>query len=258
MSTSATFPEVQGHRGYGDEAPHNTIQAFRAAGQHPGVQSVEFDVRRSADGHLVVTHGPELGPNLSKATLEELREAKVPLLSEVLDCCLEGGLLMNVELKGGEPIENVKDTLKMLSEKGAFPVSRISSFDRGMLQLTRELEPSLPLGALYHPGIPKVEAGPSGQLVYYMEEPEDFASWFADHQVEGDSVNLRAEAFLRKPSLAEEARKHGKKVMVWFPCITNPGFEDGEEMYQKLIDLGVDVICCNKPSLLSSMMAKRD
>lgn len=224
------------------------------AARTPGVHSVEFDVRRSADGHLVVTHGPEAGPNIAQASLEELRKSGVPLLSEVLDCCLEGKLVMNVELKGGESAENVQDTIALIREKDALSMCRISSFDRGMLQRTMELEPRLPLGALYHPAERMLDPSDPSKGVIYKEAPEDFASWFADHKVAGDSVNLRAEAVLRKPLLIDEARRCGKQVMVWLPCQTNAGFEDGEATYQRILDLGVDVICCNKPSVLTAML----
>mmetsp|Transcript_51815 Transcript_51815/g.168415 ORF Transcript_51815/g.168415 Transcript_51815/m.168415 type:complete len:202 (-) Transcript_51815:34-639(-) len=188
--------------------------------------------------------------------LAELREAGVPLLSEVVDCCLKGKLIMNVELKGGESADNVADTLTLLREKGALPSCRISSFDRGMLKQTMEIEPRVPLGALYHPAERLVDPNDPSKGIIYEEEPEDFASWFEDHRIDGDSVNLRAEAVLRKPELIEHARKCGKQVMVWFPCNTNKGFEDGEATYRRILDLGVEVICCNKPSVLTSLLSK--
>lgn len=257
--------EVQGHRGYGDLAPHNTLAAFRAAAAHAGVQSVEFDVRRSADGHLVVTHGPEFGPHsdVEKATLAELRsqdlggDEGVPTLEEVIDVCLAGGLIMNVELKAAEGSANVADTVALLRKKGALPSSRISSFDREMLKQVIAIAPEVPIGPLYHPGTGLVDPDDKSKGYGYHEAPADFAEWFKDHAVEGDSVNLRAEAVLRTPSLIEAAKSCGKQVMVWFPCRTNVGFEDGEETYRRLLDLpGVDVICCNRPDLLAELVAK--
>jgi glycerophosphoryl diester phosphodiesterase len=61
MTTPYSF-EIQGHRGFGHLAPHNSEEAFYLAGIVQGVDSVEFDVRQTSDGVLVVSHGPEYTP----------------------------------------------------------------------------------------------------------------------------------------------------------------------------------------------------
>jgi glycerophosphoryl diester phosphodiesterase len=70
---------VVGHRGMAAAAPENTIEAMRLAFSH-GADAVEFDLRLSADGEVVVFHDPTvdrttdgLGPIASK-TVAELRE----------------------------------------------------------------------------------------------------------------------------------------------------------------------------------------
>ena len=50
---------VEGHRGYGSLAPHNSLAAFELAANDSNVTSVEFDVRLTRDGEAVVTHGPD-------------------------------------------------------------------------------------------------------------------------------------------------------------------------------------------------------
>lgn len=109
--------EIQGHRCYGDYEPHNTLRSTRAAAADREVRSVEFDVRRTRDGHIVVTHGPEAGASHGKSpgsqdlsrleslTLAEAQSVdigkgeRVPLLADLVDICLTAGLIMNVELK---------------------------------------------------------------------------------------------------------------------------------------------------------------
>merc|ERR1719356_11619 len=119
--------EVQGHRGWGDTQPHNTLRAFRAAVDHPGISSVEFDVQQSVDGHLVVTHGAEVGPSaVPSRTLAELQGPdlghgeRVPLLADVIDVCLAGQLLMNVEMKTADTAV-IDSTLALLRQKDALP-----------------------------------------------------------------------------------------------------------------------------------------
>jgi glycerophosphoryl diester phosphodiesterase len=70
---------VGGHRGSSAVAPENTYAAFERS-VHDGAEYVETDIRRSADGHLVLMHDATLerttnghGP-VSGATLAELVE----------------------------------------------------------------------------------------------------------------------------------------------------------------------------------------
>jgi glycerophosphoryl diester phosphodiesterase len=67
------------HRGDWSDAPENTIAAFEAAAR-AGADMIELDVRRTADGGVVVVHDPTLrrvwgSPlTVARATLAELRE----------------------------------------------------------------------------------------------------------------------------------------------------------------------------------------
>lgn len=252
--------EVQGHRGYGSLAPHNTLSAFQKAAANPEVQSVEFDVRVTSDGQLVVTHGPEIGPEIAKATFAELQAVdlgdgeRVPLLADVVDTCLAGNLVMNVEIKPGASEEETLKTIALLRHKKALPFCRISSFDRGILKTVLKAAPEVPIGALYHMGSRPIDPTDPAYGSYFEKEPEDFATWFADHKVEGDSVNLRAEAVLRDVRMLDQAREAGKKVLVWFPCSAKPAYDDSEAVYRRLIDLGVDGICCNRPDILIELV----
>jgi glycerophosphoryl diester phosphodiesterase len=84
-----------GHRGAAGHAPENTLRAFEA-GIALGCDYLEFDVQRTADGHLVVMHDKRVDRTtdgtgvLSEMTLAELKAldagsgARVPLLDEVL------------------------------------------------------------------------------------------------------------------------------------------------------------------------------
>ena len=84
------------HRGDWSEAPENTVAAFQAA-ERAGADMIELDVRRTADGYVVVMHDPTLervwGSPLAVAdsTLAELRavrveEHRIVTLEEALDC----------------------------------------------------------------------------------------------------------------------------------------------------------------------------
>src|SRR3989337_2901933 len=73
-------PLVIAHRGANAYAPENTLAAFRLAGDQ-GADAIEFDVRATADGHLVVIHDASLARTtdgegeIGALTLAEVRRA---------------------------------------------------------------------------------------------------------------------------------------------------------------------------------------
>ncbi|MCB0955889.1 MAG: glycerophosphodiester phosphodiesterase, partial [Ilumatobacter sp.] len=72
----------------------NTVAAFRRAGEM-GADAVELDVRRTADGVLVVHHNPHLADGrLIATTANRDLPPTVPTLGEALDAC--EGMWVNV------------------------------------------------------------------------------------------------------------------------------------------------------------------
>src|SRR4051794_10674132 len=78
---------VLGHRGAPVEAPENTIAAFVAAGRL-GADGVELDVRRTADGALVVRHDATV-PGAGRISALEAGDLPedIPILEAALDAC---------------------------------------------------------------------------------------------------------------------------------------------------------------------------
>ena len=101
-----------GHRGAAGHAPENTLAALELA-INLGVDMVEFDVRQSADGALVLFHdrtierttnGKGSVETLSLSSLRELDAGggeRIPLLEEAL-VCLNGraGAIIEVKVRG--------------------------------------------------------------------------------------------------------------------------------------------------------------
>jgi glycerophosphoryl diester phosphodiesterase len=115
--TTPPLPPVIGHRGAAAHAPENTLAGFRAA-KALGCAWVEFDVRLTADGALVLCHDDRLERTtdgrgrISKLSLAAIRQCdaggwfgkafvgeRVPTLDEALGCCGELGLGANIEIK---------------------------------------------------------------------------------------------------------------------------------------------------------------
>ena len=109
------------HRGAMDTHPENTIAAFREA-VHLGAHMIEFDVRMTLDGHLVILHDQTVDRTtngkgkISELTLEEgkqldagswkseeFRDEKIPTFKEALAVMPEN-IWLNVHIKGGKSL----------------------------------------------------------------------------------------------------------------------------------------------------------
>jgi glycerophosphoryl diester phosphodiesterase len=111
---------VLAHRGSGPSGPEreNTVPAFLAS-RRSGADGVELDVRRSADGALVIHHDAVLADGRRLCELERAElPGYVPGLAEALDAC--GGLVVNIEVKNSpmdpdfDPSEGVADDVASL------------------------------------------------------------------------------------------------------------------------------------------------
>ena len=153
-------PMVVAHRGASIEQPENTIEAFEAA-IDAGADSVEFDVRLTADGHAVVTPDPDVSRTtngtglVSEMTLEEIRALGVPTVQDALRC-LSGRAAADIEIKNSpdepgytpdaEPA--VEATLSALDDVAFASPVIVSSFNPRSIAHSRTLRPDVPTGLL--------------------------------------------------------------------------------------------------------------
>ena len=146
-------PLVYGHRGASAAAPENTIEAYVLA-RDQGADGVEIDVRRSADGILVLHHDPDLpdGRIVGATPAAEL-PASVPTLDDALDTC--EGMVVNVEIKNIPGESDFDDTCSLadavvgcLAARGARDQVVVSSFHLATIDRVRQLAPELTTGFL--------------------------------------------------------------------------------------------------------------
>lgn len=123
IPSSPALPEkgVCAHRGAMVTHPENTLPAFHEA-IRLGAHMIEFDVRMSKDGYLVIMHDSTVDRTtngkgeVSQLTLKELRQLDagikmgekfkgtcIPTLTEVLKI-MPDNVWLNIHLKGGEEI----------------------------------------------------------------------------------------------------------------------------------------------------------
>jgi len=134
--------QVLAHRGASAVERENTVAAFRRA-VAVGADGVELDVRRSADGRLVVHHDAALpdGRMVHETRAAEL-PAHVPSLHEALDAC--AGAWVNLEVKNDpreaafDPAERVAEqTVSSLLVRGDPERWLVSSFRREAIARVR-------------------------------------------------------------------------------------------------------------------------
>lgn len=144
-----TLVTVYAHRGASAAERENTLDAFRRAAAM-GADGVELDVRRSAEGALVVHHDAHLADGRAIVDLAagDLPD-EVPLLDAALDACR--GLVVNVEIKNlrGDPDFDPDDALvvPVLQACQGHDVL-ISSFNLFTLDRCRDADPAVPTAFL--------------------------------------------------------------------------------------------------------------
>ena len=159
-------PLVLGHRGASEDAPENTLAAFRLAVEQ-GADGVELDVWRCRSGEVVVVHdedarrvagSPLRVPDASLPELRALdvgtwkgprfRGERIPRLLEVLEAL--PGAVVNVELKSrGKDLRLAGAVAEDLARAGAQGRVIVSSFDFRLVSAFRLAAPEVPVGLLF-------------------------------------------------------------------------------------------------------------
>jgi glycerophosphoryl diester phosphodiesterase len=226
---------VLGHRGASAVAPENTIAAFAKA-RELGADGAELDVRRSADGVLMVHHDPQIAGfgALGERTFDEIRAARpsIPTFDEALRALR--GLVVNAEVKCLPwEIDADRDGSVMraaIDALGAHDGSAIvSSFAMDAVDLARAYAPHVVTGWLTH-GMEVVAA----------------AKITADHGhqwLNPDSVSALAAG----AEGVDAAHRAGLRVSVWTV--------DDPDDARALAGAGVDAIISNAPDAIIAALS---
>lgn len=248
-------PAVVGHRGAAALAPENTLAAFRlAAGL--GVDAVELDVQRTADGVPVVLHDDTLdrttsghGP-LREATWAEVRALdagswwssahageRVPSLDEVLDWARPLGVGLVLELKQpppalGRPRDEalVDVVLAALRSAGLLERTLLISFDHRSIADALEREPRARTAL--------ITDGPA------LVDP------LAATRAVPSVLGLSERWYWISPGLCAAAHEAGKHVHAW-----GFGPELDGAVVRRLLEMGVDSLSADAPDQLLALVA---
>ena len=224
--------EVLAHRGASKAERENTIEAFRRAGE-VGSDAVELDVRRTADGVLVVHHDPCLadGRALVGMTSSDL-PAYLPHLDAALDAC--AGMWVNVEIKNDpqepdfDPTDSIADqTVAVLSERGEDDRWLISSFRIATVDRCKSLSGTIRTAWLV------------------VEVPDDVIAVM----VSRGHVALHPWVDTLNRSHIDVCHGAGIEVNTW-TC-------DDPRRMAELIEWGIDGICTNVPDVAIDVISGR-
>jgi glycerophosphoryl diester phosphodiesterase len=234
-------PLIYSHRGASAYAPENTLSAFRLAAEL-GADGIEFDVKVTRDGRVIVLHDQTLdrttsgSGNFKNYDFDDLRKLdagikfpdkfrneRIPTLEEVFEA-VGGRLSINIELTnyatpGDDLIEKIAAILEQVDDHSKI---MFSSFNWGNLKKARNLCPDIPCGLLAMPGI---------------------AGWFSRSFLAGNVPHEAIHPYFSDVNVNYVTRIHqqGKKVNVWT-------INDPEEML-RLMRIGVDMIMTDDPPL---------
>ena len=145
-----------GHRGAAGHGPENTLAAIQK-GIALGVDFVEIDLRRTADGVLVVLHDETVNRTtngkgrVDHLSLQEVKKFNagnsehIPTLKEVLKVAAgEAGLMLELKVKG-----MAQQTVEVVREAGFRDPVIYASFLHDELQHVRTVEPEASLMVLF-------------------------------------------------------------------------------------------------------------
>jgi glycerophosphoryl diester phosphodiesterase len=225
---------VIGHRGASAARPENTLEAFRHAAEL-GADWVELDVRRTADGALVVHHDAALSDGRPIVELAEVDlPTTIPSLAAALSAC--AGMGVNIEIKNSpddadfDPGDRIAARVAEMLDADP-PVLAgdrvlVTSFNRPTVEAVRRAAPRVP----------------TGRLVSHLRDP----AGTIERTAAAGHVALNPWESLVDDQLMALARDAGLRVYPWTV--------DDPERMRALVDLGVDGIITNVPDVARSVV----
>ena len=154
---------ITAHRGDSSHEHENTVAAFESAIKS-GADAIELDLRRTADGVIVVHHDSsiaKLGESIRIMNLPEAQATarvagfELPTFEEVLKLC-RGRVVADIELKeGGYESEVLDTTARLLTSDGYV----FRSFADSVVARLKQLSPETEAGLIIGSRIAKIKGG---------------------------------------------------------------------------------------------------
>lgn len=253
--------EVQGHRGAAGLQVENTLAAVACA-LEVGVSSIECDVALTADDVVVLTHDGYVldaaGPvavggqplaDLHRADVSPpgLRLATLGAVLALLEVYGATGVRLDVEIKsarhsdpGWDAAHVVSHVLAVVRAHGARGTCSLRSFDAEVLQEARRQSPGLSRVMLAGTVADNVEPA-------LAVDPATPAELLVELAVDLDVVAVAPGTDLLSADLVRCCHDAGLPVVPWTA--------NDEPTLRRLLDLGVDGLCTDRPDLARAVVA---
>jgi glycerophosphoryl diester phosphodiesterase len=250
--TGHRAPLVVAHRGNSAVAPQNTLAAFEAAWRS-GAHSIEIDIQRTADGHVVVIHDDTVDATtdgqgtVAEMELDAVRALdagswfaaayagqRVPTFDEVLELLVRRpGTDLLLELKDAWTTEQVRPVTAAIRAAGLADRVVAQSFWPESVAALAEADPELRRGLLV------------------FELPEGGVDALVARCAELGVVtcNPYGPLLVLHPDLVGRLHAAGLQVQVW--TLNEP------EHWAAAVALGVDAVITDRPDRLAGWLAAR-
>jgi len=229
---------IEAHRGVVKEVFQNTLESFQKVLKY-NIESLETDTWLSKDKVLILLHGSQYShlkgyynywgkaTDLTWKQLSKYRtirgKLKMPRLSDLFKLAKDK-IFINLEIK--DPRVNLvfPKIIELIEKYNFFDQISISSFHHGYYYKIQEYNKR------------KLKKLTFGFLYFKLRKKRYFNFY---HR--GNSLNIYWPYASKR--VCDKAHKNGMAVMAWF--LLND--KENNYIYKKLIENGVDVICCNDP-----------
>jgi glycerophosphoryl diester phosphodiesterase len=242
-------PVLLGHRGCGRGVVagqlENTLESFLTA-VDLGIDWVEVDVRRTADDQLVVAHNPADDEGFFSADMSGHEAAdrgalRVEALLEALPSRVgvDFDVKTSMEDATRERALTTMGQLAPIAERaGRARDVLVTSFDPSVLDIARELAPSVPRGLLTWVDFPIGHAVAAAAHLNVQVLAPHWGS-LRPNKIEPEPLQRPLQY------IVDLVHQSGREFLAWCP---------GPEFAQKLLDAGVDALCVNDvPNALTAL-----
>ena len=239
------LPEIVAHRGYHQEggAPNNSIEALKMA-QKEGFEWVEFDVNLTADGELLILHGPwhpgakaknrvnvQLGTKSEVQAIPLSNGERVPTFEEwIAQAAKCKKTKMLIEIKGCTT--PARDT--EIVEKIQAVLKKYKMHDNVAYLVNHEF--------LIHE---LVRLAPKGVTITFSVG--SYTPTYC-HAIGCNLAGRTYASWRKNPNYIEEARALGMKTMAW--TVNNP------DHIEWLVEQGFDYIITDDPIMMRSVLKR--
>ncbi len=232
------------HRGGDEEKTENTLEAFQYSSDL-GFVFMETDVQSTSDGKVVIFHDSDLkrvaglNKRVSDFTFKEIKEVdlilggKIPSLEETLSSF--PNLRFNIDIKVDSAVE---ETIRIVKNHHALNRVCLAAFSTNRLNRIRHLTGSDLCSSMGQAEVVKLLLNSYG---FNFKASPGFC---AQVPVSQFGIPIVTKKFIQK------VHDLNKLIHVWT-------IDETEEMY-RLIDLGVDGLMTDKPTVLKEALVARD